>query len=196
MKDVVGCCSLERAPAAADAALQCIIQMTAAPALQVTNLLPFAALLPPCHCCLSDLCTTQLAAAAALQVATLNPCPFIIAAVMFPFAATFSPHCAFTRHSWQQHLPYWLLKLCLDNIISQSIYSTVRSGEPDVPLQLYTSFFRSSLLFHVYVCASCLASLVLPKLLPDVLACCVYRHRWLIAIQVLALFRVLWLVHQ
>ena len=38
VRDVVGCCSLERAPAAVDAALQCIIQMAAAPALQV---LPF-----------------------------------------------------------------------------------------------------------------------------------------------------------
>ncbi|KAL0040215.1 hypothetical protein WJX77_000548 [Trebouxia sp. C0004] len=34
VRDVVGCCSLERAPAAVDAALQCIIQMAAAPALQ------------------------------------------------------------------------------------------------------------------------------------------------------------------
>ncbi|KAL0042756.1 hypothetical protein WJX79_009797 [Trebouxia sp. C0005] len=34
VRDVVGCCSLERAPAAVDAALQCIIQMTTAPALQ------------------------------------------------------------------------------------------------------------------------------------------------------------------
>ena len=47
MKDMVGCCSLERAPAAVDAALQCIIQMTAAPALQVASPLPFAALLSP-----------------------------------------------------------------------------------------------------------------------------------------------------
>lgn len=38
MRDVVGCCSLKRAPAAVDAALQCIIQMAAAYALQV---LPF-----------------------------------------------------------------------------------------------------------------------------------------------------------
>lgn len=37
MKDIVGCCSLERAPAAVDAALQCIIQMAAAPALQVVK---------------------------------------------------------------------------------------------------------------------------------------------------------------
>lgn len=36
VKDIVGCCSLERAPAAVDAALHCIIQMAAAPALQVT----------------------------------------------------------------------------------------------------------------------------------------------------------------
>ena len=45
---MVGCCSLERAPAAVDAALQCIIQMAAAPALQVA-LCPFAT---PFHLCL------------------------------------------------------------------------------------------------------------------------------------------------
>ena len=38
VSDVVGCCSLDRAPAAVDAALQCIIQMAAAPALQVAYL--------------------------------------------------------------------------------------------------------------------------------------------------------------
>jgi len=37
VRDVVGCCSLERAPAAVDAALQCIIQMAPAPALQVLS---------------------------------------------------------------------------------------------------------------------------------------------------------------
>ena len=52
VKDMVGCCSLERAPAAVDAALQCVIQMAAAPALQVANPLPFAALLCPFDCCL------------------------------------------------------------------------------------------------------------------------------------------------
>lgn len=54
MKDIVGCCSLERAPAAVDAALQCIIQMAAAPALQVTSpppIRPPFLLLP--HPCLS-----------------------------------------------------------------------------------------------------------------------------------------------
>ena len=52
MKDMVGCCSLERAPAAVDAALQCIIQMTAAPALQVPKPLPFAP-----YCCHVSLMT-------------------------------------------------------------------------------------------------------------------------------------------
>ena len=35
VSDIVRCCSLERAPAAVDAALQCIIEMAALPALQV-----------------------------------------------------------------------------------------------------------------------------------------------------------------
>ena len=52
MKDIVGCCSLERAPAAVDAALQCIIQMTAAPALQVVKLFPFAAFISHVGCCM------------------------------------------------------------------------------------------------------------------------------------------------
>ena len=35
VSDIVRCCFLERAPAAVDAALQCIIEMAALPALQV-----------------------------------------------------------------------------------------------------------------------------------------------------------------
>lgn len=35
VRDVVRCCALERAPAAVDAALQCIMGMAALPALQV-----------------------------------------------------------------------------------------------------------------------------------------------------------------
>ena len=39
VRDIVQCCRLARAPAAVDAALQCVIQMTASAALQVTHLL-------------------------------------------------------------------------------------------------------------------------------------------------------------
>ena len=53
MSDVVGCCSLERAPAAVDAALQCIIQMTASPALQVLSSRPLRCLLRLLCCLLS-----------------------------------------------------------------------------------------------------------------------------------------------
>ncbi len=39
VRDIVQCCRLARAPAAVDAALQCVIQMTASAALQVSILL-------------------------------------------------------------------------------------------------------------------------------------------------------------
>lgn len=46
VSDVVECCSLARAPAAVDAALQCVIQMAASSALQVLPFSPGSCFMP------------------------------------------------------------------------------------------------------------------------------------------------------
>lgn len=139
---MVGCCSLERAPAAVDAALQCVIQMAAAPTLQVVNPLPFAAPLCPFDCCLKPpfcICAHSWQQ----NQLTLGPCPFFFAAVVPPFNCCLSRHGVPLRHAPggrkaaikgrhdgikekgtggqgpTQKAVYSLLELCLDRSIHQ-----------------------------------------------------------------------------
>lgn len=64
--DIVQSCGLERATGAVDAALQCVIQMAASPALQVLPVLFYLSITDPillhvfANCCMSLDCKVQL----------------------------------------------------------------------------------------------------------------------------------------